>query len=128
MWPSAPERSGGADIIYLPSQSDLLYLSLVTAACSRKVVAMKSGRPSRSLGAFRLALRRRRACHAPVHHADRDIPYCSVLYQRLHAQHGSICSRTDGYDCYQTPRPNGSAASSSRTAKRRPQDLVQVVE
>ncbi|WP_156958003.1 IS3 family transposase [Pseudomonas knackmussii] len=102
--PDAPERVWVADITYLPSQSGPLYLSLVTDAYSRKIVGhhVHDSLHAESVAhAYSQALRRRTTQEPLVHHSDRGIQYCSGLYQRLHAQHGAICSMTDGYDCYQ---------------------------
>ncbi|SMC29838.1 Integrase core domain-containing protein, partial [Andreprevotia lacus DSM 23236] len=60
------------------------------------------------------------------HHSDRGVQYCSSYYQKLHRQHGVICSMTDGYDCYQNAlaeRVNG--ILKTELLLQRPADLAQ---
>lgn len=127
--PTAPERVWVADITYLPVQSGPLYLSLVTDAYSRKIVGyhVHEGMQAGSVAkAFKLALRQRCTDHPLVHHSDRGVQYCSVLYQALHARHGIQCSMTDGYDCYQNAlaeRVNGTLKN--ELLQHKPEDLAQ---
>lgn len=100
----ASEQVWVADITYLPSQDGFVYLSLITDAYSRKIVGYHvhdSLHTAQVSQALRMALRSRQGNSPIVHHSDRGIQYCSDQYQRLHRQHGLICSMTDGYDCYQ---------------------------
>ncbi len=93
-----------ADITYLPTQSQFVYLSLVTDAYSRKIVGWHvhaSLQTEEVALAMKKALKGRRSRQALVHHSDRGIQYCAAHYQQLHRRHGVICSMTDGYDCYQ---------------------------
>lgn len=99
-----PEQVWVADITYLPLRSGTAYLSLVTDACSRKIVGYHVGENLQTenvVKAFRQALRRRKTTGPLVHHSDRGLQYCSVLYQSVHERNGITCSMTDGYDCYQ---------------------------
>ncbi|WP_173439249.1 IS3 family transposase [Pseudomonas fildesensis] len=101
---TAPEQVWVADITYLPTQTGVAYLSLVTDAYSRKIVGHhvhESLHTESVIQAFSKALKCRTTEHNLVHHSDRGIQYCSELYQRLHVKHGIRCSMTDGYDCYQ---------------------------
>lgn len=102
--PQRPEQVWVSDITYLPTREHATYLSLVTDAYSRKIVGYHLDTHMQTVAvsqALRMALRQRRGKLPLVHHSDRGIQYCSADYQALHAQHGLICSMTDGYDCYQ---------------------------
>lgn len=102
--PERPEQVWVADITYLPTQEKCVYLSLVTDAFSRKIVGHHvhgSLQTEEVAQALKMALRNRRGRGWLIHHSDRGIQYRAASYQALHAQHGLICSMTDGYDCYQ---------------------------
>jgi putative transposase len=93
-----------ADITYLPTAGQYVYLSLVTDAHSRKIVGWHvhdSLQTEEVAQAMKMALRSRQTRQRLVHHSDRGIQYCSNYYQELHRRHGVSCSMTDGYDCYQ---------------------------
>lgn len=102
--PSGCEQVWVADVTYLRTRQQMVYVSLITDAYSRKIMgwhvhdSLGSDEVSR---AFKMALRHRQTRQPLVHHSDRGIQYCSVEYQRIHARHGISCSMTDGYDCYQ---------------------------
>lgn len=128
--PTAAEQVWVADITYLPTTRQTVYLSLVTDAWSRKIVGYHvhdSLQTEQVSQALKMALRSRqtrlggdnhfvRSCclsvnrtscltlstrQTLVHHSDRGIQYCSTYYQAIHQRHGLTCSMTDGYDCYQ---------------------------
>lgn len=93
-----------ADITYLPVQNGQAYLSLVTDACSRKIVGYHvhdSLHASSVLRALKGAIKKRYSKGELIHHSDRGVQYCSKPYQEFHQKHGITCSMTDGYDCYQ---------------------------
>jgi len=99
-----PNQVWVADITYLPTQSGMSYVSLVTDAYSRKIVGHHVHESLRSIDveqALRKALRDRPGCEPLIHHSDRGIQYCCDSYQELHRRNGIQCSMTDGYDCYQ---------------------------
>lgn len=101
---TAAEQVWVADITYLPTQTGVSYVSLVTDAYSRKIVGHhvhETLHASEVEKAFRQALKQRQTNVPLVHHSDRGVQYCSQSYQQLHARHGVRCSMTDGYDCYQ---------------------------
>jgi transposase InsO family protein len=130
--PSAPEQVWVADITYLPTAGQFVYLSLVTDAFSRKIVGYHvhdSLRTEQVSQALKMALRSRRTCQPLVHHSDRGIQYCSTYYQAIHARHGLRCSMTDGYDCYQNAlaeRVNG--ILKGEFLLKRPADLRQAAK
>lgn len=99
-----PEQVWVADITYLPTRNERVYVSLVTDAYSRKIVGYhvhESLHTEHVVKALKNALKTRRTSTPLVHHSDRGIQYCSEMYQSVHKKYGLICSMTDGYDCYQ---------------------------
>nr|WP_315595579.1 IS3 family transposase [uncultured Cupriavidus sp.] len=127
--PSAAEQVWVADITYLPTAQQTVYLSLVTDAYSRKIVGYHvhdSLQTEQVSQALKMALRSRRTRQALIHHSDRGVQYCSTYYQAIHQRHGLTCSMTDGYDCYQNAmaeRING--ILKGEFLLNRPQDLQQ---
>ena len=102
--PTGPEQVWVADITYLPTAGQFVYVSLVTDAYSRKIVGYHvhdSLQTEQVSQALKMALRSRQSRQPLVHHSDRGIQYCSTYYQQIHQRHGIRCSMTDGYDCYQ---------------------------
>ncbi|GJG93235.1 integrase [Cupriavidus pauculus] len=102
--PNAAEQVWVADITYLPTARQTVYLSLVTDAYSRKIVGYHvhdSLQTEQVSQALKMALRSRQTRQPLIHHSDRGIQYCSTYYQAIHERHGLTCSMTDGYDCYQ---------------------------
>jgi putative transposase len=101
---TASEQVWVADITYIPTQEETVYLSLVTDAYSRKIVGHhvhNSLHTDQVAKALTLAVKHRETEQRLVHHSDRGIQYCSNDYQSIHAKEGITCSMTDGYDCYQ---------------------------
>lgn len=93
-----------ADITYIPTKEETVYLSLVTDAYSRKIVGHhvhNSLHTDQVAKALSSAVKNRQTKQELVHHSDRGIQYCSNDYQSIHAVSGITCSMTDGYDCYQ---------------------------
>ncbi len=127
-----PEQVWVADITYLPLRNGTAYLSLVTDACSRKIMGYHVGENLQTenvVKAFRQALRLRKTTSPLVHHSDRGLQYCSALYQSVHERNGITCSMTDGYDCYQNAlaeRINGILKDEFLLS--RPADLAQARE
>ena len=102
--PKRPEEIWVADITYVQTKEEFVYLSLVTDAYSRKIVGYNvhlTLKAQEVAQAFTRALKQRQSNLPLIHHSDRGIQYCSSLYQRIHAKHQVNCSMTDGYDCYQ---------------------------
>ena len=99
-----PEQAFVSDITYVESEEGVHYLSLVTDACSRKIMghelshAMKA---SDTVKALHRAASNRTTQAALIHHSDRGSQYCSELYQAALRKHAIKPSMTDGYDCYQ---------------------------
>ncbi len=127
-----PEQVWVADITYLPTQENVVYVSLVTDACSRKIVGHhvhESLHTESVMKAMEKAIGERQTTLPLIHHSDRGAQYCSGLYQRLHAKHGIRCSMTDGYDCYQNAiaeRVNG--ILKTEFLLHRPKNLAEAVK
>ena len=101
---SQPEQAFVSDITYVESAEGVHYLSLVTDACSRKIMGHELSREMKAtdiLKALQRALRQRHSNAPMIHHSDRGLQYCSKVYQSELARHGIKASMTDGYDCYQ---------------------------
>ena len=81
-----PNQVYVSDITYIRTLEGFCYLSLITDACSRKIVGYNL---SRSLGiegcmrALRMALKQIPQGAKPIHHSDRGIQYCSYDYTEL---------------------------------------------
>ena len=99
-----PEQVFVSDITYLESDEGIHYLSLVTDACSRKIMGYELShemKASDTVKALAQAIKQRRTKLPLIHHSDRGVQYCSGLYQQVLKQHDIRPSMTDGYDCYQ---------------------------
>lgn len=130
--PTASEQVWVADITYLPTANQCVYLSLITDAYSRKIVGWHvhdSLQTEQVSQALIMALKGRRTRQGLIHHSDRGVQYCSDYYQQIHQRHGLTCSMTDGYDCYQNAlaeRVNG--ILKSELLLQRPRDLAQAIQ
>lgn len=99
-----PEQVFVSDITYLESEEGVHYLSLVTDACSRKIMGYEVSREMKSsdvVKALKMAIEARQTSRVLIHHSDRGLQYCSGDYQQVLAANGMMPSMTDGYDCYQ---------------------------
>lgn len=99
-----PETVFVSDITYLESDEGVHYLSLVTDACSRKIMGYEISRDMKAgdvVKALKMALAARQTRIPLIHHSDRGVQYCSGEYQQILVSHGISPSMTDGYDCYQ---------------------------
>lgn len=99
-----PEQVFVSDITYVESDEGVHYLSLVTDACSRKIMGhhlSQDMKADKVVQALKQAVKSR-VSHAPlIHHSDRGNQYCSALYQAELTRNNMTPSMTDGYDCYQ---------------------------
>ncbi len=53
------------------------------------------------VAAFKRAVKNRKLNNPVIHHSDRDLKYCSGIFQETLKQNKGIPPMTDGYDCYQ---------------------------
>lgn len=98
------EQAFVSDITYVESGEGVHYLSLVTDACSRKIMGHElsySMKASDTVKALQRAAASRLTRAPLIHHSDRGSQYCSALYQEALSQYDIRPSMTDGYDCYQ---------------------------
>lgn len=99
-----PNQVYVADITYIRTLSGFCYLSLITDACSRKIVGYHL---SRSLGiegclcALKKALRALPKGARVIHHSDRGIQYCSYEYTRLLKKYQVKISMTEQDHVYE---------------------------
>jgi len=101
---SRPEQVFVSDITYVESDEGVHYLSLVTDACSRKIMGYELSHEMKSsdtVKALKQAVRQRNTDLPLIHHSDRGVQYCSGLYQQVLRESRISPSMTDGYDCYQ---------------------------
>lgn len=99
-----PEKVFVSDITYLESAEGVHYLSLVTDACSRKIMGYEVSREMKAsdvVKALKMAVRARRCTSPLIHHSDRGVQYCASEYQEALRLAEITPSMTDGYDCYQ---------------------------
>ncbi|MFC3117090.1 IS3 family transposase [Cellvibrio fontiphilus] len=99
-----PEKVFVSDITYLESDEGVHYLSLVTDACTRKIMGYEVSREMKAsdvVNALKMAIDARQTRHPLIHHSDRGVQYCAGEYQRILMSNGIKPSMTDGYDCYQ---------------------------
>lgn len=91
------------DITYLPTREGWLYLAVILALGSRRVIgwAMQHSIDARlTETALRMALRTRRPAAGVLHHTDRGSQYAAHRYQALLAAHGMQCSMSRAGDCW----------------------------
>lgn len=99
-----PEQAFVSDITYVESGQGVHYLSLVTDACSRKIMGYELSHEMKAqdvVKALKKAIKQRDTNKPLMHHSDRGSQYCSEEYQKVLRQHQIQPSMTDGYDCYQ---------------------------
>jgi len=80
---ASPDRLWLADITYLPTRQDFLYLAFILDACSRKVVGWSMAAHLGAelvVDALRMALWRRRSPSGVIHHSDRGSQYTAFSF------------------------------------------------
>ncbi|WP_407635930.1 IS3 family transposase [Owenweeksia hongkongensis] len=99
-----PEEVLVSDITYVKTRERTHYLSLVTDACSRKIMGYHLSEDMAAeqvVKALKMAMKHRRSQAPMIHHSDRGLQYCAAVYQNELQKHQVTPSMTDGYDCYQ---------------------------
>jgi putative transposase len=99
-----PEKIFVSDITYVESDEGVHYLSLVTDACTRKIMGYEVSREMKAsdvVKALKMAAQSRKTTAPLIHHSDRGVQYCSSEYQKVLRDNDITPSMTDGYDCYQ---------------------------
>lgn len=81
-----PNQVYVADITYIRTLQGFCYLSLITDACSRKIVGYNVSRSlgiEGSLEALKMALGQSDNLEGLIHHSDRGVQYCSYEYTKV---------------------------------------------
>jgi putative transposase len=117
-----PNRLWVADLVYVPTQEGVLYLSVVLDVWSRMVVgwAMRpDARAELVVDALEMALWRRRPAPGLVHHSDRGAQYTSLRFgARLRAAR-ILASMGRKGDAYEVPLCEAFFATLNREVLRR---------
>jgi putative transposase len=99
-----PEQVFVSDITYIATEEGYNYLSLVTDACSKKIMgyALREDLSLQGcLHALEMALDNRRTDASLIHHSDRGHQYCSKDYVKVLRSHGLGISMTENGDPYE---------------------------
>jgi len=109
-----PEKVWVCDITYLRTDTGFVYLSLITDACSRKIMGFHLSQELKAKGciiALKKALKERiYPDRNLIHHSDRGIQYCCDQYVSLLLEHKIQISMTQSgspYDNAIAERING---------------------
>lgn len=105
-----PEQIWVADITYWLIEDKFVYITLITDAYSHKIVGYhisKSMKASDIINALEMALRSIKNKNEVniIHHSDRGIQFCSIIYTKKLLDHGIRISMTEKSD----PRENAIA-------------------
>jgi transposase InsO family protein len=99
-----PEQVFVSDITYISTKRGYNYLSLVTDACSKKIMgyALREDlSPKGCLQALEMALENRTSDAPLIHHSDRGLQYCSKDYVEALRNHDVDISMTENGDPYE---------------------------
>lgn len=100
-----PEHLWVADITYVGTRQNPMYLFLITDAYSKKIVGYYLSNTLETQGAIKaLSLAVKNRCYPEkllMHHSDRGLQYCSDDYQKTLNRNDIKCSMTESYDPYQ---------------------------
>ena len=100
-----PEHLWVADITYVGTRQNPMYLFLITDAYSKKIVGYYLSNTLETQGAIKaLSLAVKNRCYPEkrlMHHSDRGLQYCSDDYQKTLNRNDIKCSMTQSYDPYQ---------------------------
>ena len=99
-----PDQVYVADITYIRTLEGFCYLSLITDACSRKIVGYNLSRDlgiSGCMKALKMALRQAPKELNLIHHSDRGIQYCSYDYTDILKKNGVRISMTERDHVYE---------------------------
>jgi putative transposase len=99
---AAPNRLWTADITAVPTAAGFLYLAVVLAVYSRRIVGWAMADHMRTelvLAALEMAVHTRRPARGVIHHSDQGAQYTSVACGRRCAEAGLVPSRGSVGDC-----------------------------
>lgn len=97
------DRVWAGDITYLATREGWLYLAVVLALASRRVIGWSMRHTLErglTLDALRMAVAARQPGPGVLHHSDRGSQYACGEYQALLAAHGMACSMSRRGDCW----------------------------
>jgi putative transposase len=100
----APHQAWVSDLTYVRVGDGFRYLSLVTDACSRKIVGWHLHQTLEASGPYRaaqMAIRQLPEGATPLHHSDRGCQYCCYDYIDLLTDAGVGISMTEINHCYE---------------------------
>lgn len=95
---SGPDQVWVADITYIRTREDFMYLGLITDRWSRKIVGYHLGETLETehvLRALAMALKGRKGSGRPIHHSDRGCQYASHAYVGAVQKAGLVMSMTE---------------------------------
>ena len=95
---TGPDQVWVADITYIRTREDFMYLSLITDRWSRKIVGYHLGESlatEQVLKALAMALQGRRGSGRAIHHSDRGCQYASHAYVQAAQKAGLVMSMTE---------------------------------
>jgi len=105
--PDGPNQIWVSDITYIKTQSEFLYLFLITDAYSKKILAYKLAKNLDSVHAVNsLQDAIKNTCQPMtglIHHSDRGIQYCSKEYTDTLKKHDISISMTENGDPRENP-------------------------
>lgn len=100
-----PEQLWVADITYIGTRKNPIYLSLVTDAYSKQIMGFdvsNSLHSESAINAIKKAINNRKYPQKElIHHSDRGLQYCCNDYQLILEESNLNCSMTEKYDPYQ---------------------------
>jgi putative transposase len=99
--PTAPNQLWVSDITYITLKDDFAYLSLITDACSRKIVGFYLSETLSADGcikALQMALKNNPQLGRLIHHSDRGSQYCCADYVSILDKHFVKISMTQSGD------------------------------
>ncbi len=100
---ATPNQVWLADITYIRTDQEWLYLAAVMDLYSRRIVGYAMGdhlRTELPLAALRMALKARRPGVGLIHHSDRGVQYASADYRQALLSAGVQPSMSRKADCY----------------------------
>jgi len=104
---TGPDQAWVCDITYVRLVSSFVYLSLITDAYSRKVVAFNVGENLEAIGcmkALKKAIKQLPEGAKPIHHSDRGSQYCCHDYINILKKNELLISMTEENHCYENSK------------------------
>jgi putative transposase len=99
----APNQKWVADITYIRTFEDWMYLAAIMDLYSRKIVGWamsKTMTASLATTALEMAIHRRRPLKGLLHHSDQGVQYASKEYQKMLKKYDMVCSMSRKGNCW----------------------------